>query len=236
MIRNVIENHLVPKEDYIYGFADLRGLLPNKYSEFKYGVSIGKKLDDQIIDKLIDSPSLEYFNHYKNINTQLSELTGAIHKDFSVRNITSLPISPTISPDSKDYNEHLKSLSFDISHKMVATRAGLGWIGKTDLLISKEFGPRLRLVTILLKEDPGVDNIPVEKSKCGNCIICVIACPAHAANGRPWNVNLHRDTFFNAFKCREKCGQLAKELLNSDERICGLCVRVCPIGLRRYSK
>ena len=32
-------------------------------------------------------------------------------------------------------------------------------------------------------------------------------------------------------KCREKCGELAKERLNVDERICGLCVSVCPKGL-----
>ena len=33
---------------------------------------------------------------------------------------------------------------------MIATRAGLGWIGKTDLFISKDIGARLRLVSILI--------------------------------------------------------------------------------------
>jgi epoxyqueuosine reductase QueG len=113
---------------------------------------------------------------------------------------------------------------------MVATRAGLGWIGKTDLLISKKFGPRLRLVTILLDRDPGTTAVPIDKSKCGKCNICVEKCPAQAANGMLWNIKVHRDLFFNAFKCREKCGELARQKLNVDERICGLCVSVCPIG------
>jgi hypothetical protein len=33
-----------------------------------------------------------------------------------------------------------------------------------------------------------------------------------------------------AFKCREKMKELAKQKLYVDERICGLCFSVCPIG------
>ena len=230
MIRNIVENHLIPKQDYVYGFADLQGLLPNKYSDYSFGISIGKRLDDKIINNLIDGPTIEYFNHYNNVNKQLAELTKEIQKDLLSNGIYSLPIVPTISVGSRQYKKYLKSLSYDISHKMVATRAGLGWIGKTDLLITKEFGPRLRLVTILLQQDPGCNIKPVIKSKCGNCNICVIKCPAKAATGLQWNVTIYRDEFFNAFKCREKCRELAEQKLYVDERICGLCIRVCPIG------
>jgi epoxyqueuosine reductase QueG len=205
-------------------------LLHPKFSNYPFGISLGKKLDDSILDNLIDGPTLEYYNHYNNINNELADLTQRIHEDLHTIKINSIPIKPTISLGSGDYEKYLKSLSYDISHKMVATRAGLGWIGKTDLLISKKFGPRLRLVTILLDRDPGIIAIPIDKSKCGKCNICVEKCPAQAANGILWNIKVHRDNFFNAFKCREKCGELAKQRLDVDERICGLCVSVCPIG------
>jgi epoxyqueuosine reductase len=231
MIKNIVEKYLVPKQDYVYGLADLQGLLPKKYSAFRFGISIGKRLDSKIINNLIDGPTIEYLNHYNNVNKQLAELTSKIQKDLLSNNIYSMPIAPTISAGSKQYEKYLKTLTYDISHKMVATRAGIGWIGKTDLLITKEFGPRLRLVTILLKQDPGCINKPVVKSKCGDCNICVVKCPAKAATGLKWNVTIHRDNFFNAFKCREKCGELAKQRLNVDERICGLCIKVCPIGI-----
>jgi epoxyqueuosine reductase len=230
MIRKIIENHLVPRNEYIYGFADLTGLLPEKYSDFKYGISIGKRLNDIIIDKLTNGPTLEYYKHYNDINRDLANLTAKIHADLNQKHLRSLPIIPTISLGSKNYAKYIESLSYDISHKMVATRAGLGWIGKTDLLISKAFGPRLRLVTILLVQDPGCIEAPVEQSECGDCNICVLKCPAQAANGLLWDIYTHRDIFFNAFKCREKCGELAKQMLNVDERICGLCVNVCPKG------
>lgn len=230
MIETLIEKHLIPKDEFIFGFADLRGLLHGKFSDYPFGISIGKKLDDSILDNLVDGPTLEYHKHYNKINKDLADLTLRIRKDLHAIKINSIPIKPTISLGSSDYIKYLKSLSYDISHKMVATRAGLGWIGKTDLLISNRFGPRLRLVTILLDRDPGITAIPIDKSKCGKCNICVEKCPAQAANGMLWNTKVHRDEFFNAFKCREKCGELAKQRLNIYERICGLCVSICPIG------
>jgi len=113
---------------------------------------------------------------------------------------------------------------------MVATRAGLGWIGKTDLFISPVFGARLRLTSILISKDVLSALKPIDKSRCGNCSICVDKCPAQAATGQHWDINTDRDIFFDAFKCREKCGELAKIHLKVDRRICGICVAVCPIG------
>jgi epoxyqueuosine reductase QueG len=37
----------------------------------------------------------------------------------------------------------------DLPHKTVATRAGLGWVGKSALLISDRFGAALRLTSVL---------------------------------------------------------------------------------------
>lgn len=233
MIADLVEKHLRPRDEFIYGFADLRGLLQPGFSGYPFGISIGKKLDDRILDNLLDGPTVEYYRHYQSVNRDLADVTQRIHEDLLGKGIKSIPIVPTIALSSPDYSKYLASLSYDISHKMVATRAGLGWIGKTDLLITRKFGPGLRLVTILLDSDPGITAIPVDRSKCGKCNICVEKCPAGAANGMLWNINIHRDQFFDAFKCREKCGELAKNKLNVEERICGLCISVCPVGKRK---
>lgn len=230
MIATTIKNNLVPANDFIFGFANLQGLIDKRFNGFHFGISIGKRLDDKIVDKLLDGPTIEYLNHYKQINSELTALTKKIQLELSKTGIETIIIEPTISLGSKDYEKYLKTLIYDISHKMVATRAGLGWIGKTDLFISKAFGPRLRLVSILIRENPGIDSVPIEKSKCGKCNVCVENCPANAANGKLWNINVYRDEFFNAHKCREKCGELAMQKLHVDERICGLCVSICPIG------
>lgn len=231
MIRNILERNLIPPGDYIYGFADLGNLVNDKYGDFRFGISIGKRLDDRIIDGLNDGPTLEYFDHYRKVNNELAGLTARIEADLTHSGIESIRVPPTVSL-SRD-TQYLETLTYEISHKMVATRAGLGWIGKSDLFISPLFGPRLRLVSILLRQNPGVAATPVERSRCGKCKICVERCPAGASNGKPWNTGIHRDEFFDAFRCREKCGELARTKLKSNEHICGMCVFVCPVGSAR---
>jgi len=184
MITSVLKKTLTPSKDYIYGFADLRGLLVNKFEGYNYGISIGKKLDDKIIDRLVNGPTLEYYKHYCRTNKDLDELTGKIVADLEKEGIESIAIPSTIHPGNRGYKRYLKTLTYDISHKMVATRAGLEWIGKTDLFISDVFGPRLRLSTVLLRNDPGIQSVPVNESRCGRCKICVLKCPGKAATGK----------------------------------------------------
>jgi len=64
-----------------------------------------------------------------------------IQADLERSGIESLILPPTISFKVRGYEQYLEKLTYDLSHKMVATRAGLGWIGKTDLFISEAFGP-----------------------------------------------------------------------------------------------
>jgi len=146
--------------------------------------------------------------------------------------IETLNIDPTVSTSELD-TVYFKTLRTDLSHKMVATRAGLGWIGKTDLFISKKFGPRLRLVSILLKTPVKSKSKPLDISHCGSCCICVDACPAKAANGILWDITIEREDFFDPWKCRNQCAEFGRTRFGLEARICGICVAVCPIGRKK---
>jgi epoxyqueuosine reductase len=235
MIEQIIEKRLVPESDYIYGYANLNGLLGDEFIEYQYGISIGKRLDDNIVDLIENGPTLEYFNHYKDVNEELNALATNICNELIKENINCIGIVPTISPLSNEFKPYSEKLRYKVSHKMIATRAGLGWIGKTDLFISKAFGPRLRLVSILIDKPPKTKGRTIDRSKCGTCDICVKKCPAQAANGILWNINTDRDVFFDAHKCKNKCCELGKSLLNKDTTICGICVSVCPFGKMNYT-
>ena len=228
-VHKIVTNHLLPAENYIYGFADLSGLLDKKFEGYNYGISIGRILDNDIVDKVIDGPTIEYYYHYRKINEELEQLTVDISDDLNNNNIESLNIKPTI-PNSEIDSKYSATLRTDLSHKMVATRAGLGWIGKTDLFISKVCGPRLRLVSILLKTTLLPKSKPIDKSRCGVCNICVEICPANAASGKLWNIKVKREEFFNPWKCRNQCSEFGLLRLGVDARICGMCVAACPIG------
>ena len=70
--------------------------------------------------------------------------------------------------------------------KEAARLAGLGSYGKHDMIITPEFGPRVRLVTVitdLLVEGEASRKPVAEQSVeelCGSCTLCIAACPVHA--------------------------------------------------------
>ncbi|NQV03570.1 MAG: epoxyqueuosine reductase [Bacteroidia bacterium] len=221
---------LLPADDFIFGFADLTGLIDDQFGAFSYGISIGKHLDPLIVDQVVHGPTLEYFSHYRVMNEELSCISHRISQELNKAGIQTLTISPSVTTDELNttYNSDLRT---ELSHKMVATQAGLGWIGKTALFISTKFGPRLRLVTILTSSPLPLTEKPVISSLCGTCNLCVAACPADAANGQLWNTTIDRDEFFDAQKCRQQCKEFGDQF-NQDIRICGICVATCPIGIK----
>jgi epoxyqueuosine reductase len=235
IVHEIVKKHLTPEGQYIYGFADLTGLLGDRFIGYNYGISIGRRLDDAIVDGIKELPTLEYYCHYTNINEQLRSASDQIVHELRKAGIGAVAIKPTITSSSGEFDKYLPTLRYEVSHKMVATRAGLGWIGKTDLFISTVFGARLRLTSILINKKIHPESQPADKSKCGVCRICVEKCPAQAATGGSWDINTDRDVFFDAFKCREKCGELARTHLKVNRRICGICIAVCPIGRIRKS-
>ncbi|MEZ5336616.1 MAG: 4Fe-4S double cluster binding domain-containing protein, partial [Methanolobus sp.] len=115
------------------------------------------------------------------------------------------------------------------SHKLAAHLAGLGWIGKSCLLITPDNGPRVRWITILT-DAPLKPTGSKMKSKCGTCNECVNICPVHAFTGRDFAESESREMRYDAKKCgdyfkvMEKKGQIP---------VCGLCVYVCPHGRKK---
>jgi epoxyqueuosine reductase QueG len=229
-VRGIVERNLVPSSQFIYGFAGINGLLGKEFERYPFGISIGRRLDDDIVDAIKQGPTLDYYEHYRNINFELGTIAANICRELEINQISCIQIAPTFSLSDKEFKPYLKNLRYKVSHKMIATRAGLGWIGKTDLFVSRAFGPRVRLTSILVNKPLELLQQPVDKSQCGKCKICVEKCPAQAATGDPWDISTDRDRFFNARKCYEKCGEQGKLLLHPGIRICGICVSVCPLG------
>jgi epoxyqueuosine reductase len=233
-LKNLIQKRIPDDGEHIWGFADLTGLLHERFKGYNYGIVIGKKLDDSIVDSASNGPTMEYYNQYVDTNNYLAGLVKELAEDLGTASIKSLAINPTPNEVDRadDYDQTLRNT---FSHKMVATRAGLGWIGKTDLFISKKFGPRLRLASVLVDYPLKPLNQPIDRSRCGKCNLCVAACPAQAANGKLWNIHIDRDEFYSAAKCKETANRLTLEKIGRDMRLCGICVSVCPVGQDKRS-
>jgi epoxyqueuosine reductase QueG len=223
--------YLIDDDLFIVGYANLKNVLEGPYSKFRYGMVIGKKLDDKIIDAISNGPTPEYHRHYQDTNSELSGLAFQIKSELVSENIPTEVVEPTLIEDRRN-EQYFKTLSVGFSHKMVATRAGLGWIGKTALFISFRFGPRLRMVSLLTNTPVDFCKTPVNESRCGECSLCVDQCPANAATGQSWNIKLQRSDILDAFRCRKKCKEFS---FSAGSPLCGICVSVCPIGKNKKS-
>lgn len=233
-----MQNFLVEKimqicnvEKFEVGYADLEGLLDPIWNNYRYGISIMRKLDDKIIDGIVNGPTEEYFDHYNEVNEELNFAAGQIANLLNNNGIEAVPIKATLDESDLDKN-FSKTLKYTLSHKMVATRAGLGWIGRTDLLISKRFGPRIRMASVLTDKKISETGVPIEKSMCDNCCLCVKKCPVGASTGMTWKKGVEREEFYDAFKCRDYARKISGERINKEVSLCGICFSVCPVGRR----
>ena len=228
-IGEMVEEAIDGNPDLFYGIADLSGALSADFNGYHYAIVLGRKLDNRIIDGIKDGPNLTYWHHYNEVNDQLFRVQAKLSASLNTNNIASRIIQSTFTDEYIDANFN-DTLRFEFSHKMAATQAGLGWIGKTALFISREYGPRVRLATILTNTPLESSRTPFLHSECGECTLCVEKCPAGAATGQLWHTKLDRDEFFNPFKCRAMCRKLGHKMIGENKRLCGICVSVCPVG------
>ena len=119
----------------------------------------------------------------------------------------------------------------------LAIQAGLGEYGRHGLVITPEFGPRLRFGKIFTDLPMSHDQPKMlgVKEFCEQCDRCAQACPAKAIpHGGPVPVALNRSGLTGVRKWSvdgEACfGYWSK--INTD---CAICVRVCP-WTRDYAK
>ncbi len=132
-----------------------------------------------------------------------------------------------IAPDKRVSRSGPLYLRGEISHKAVARTAGLGWIGKSALLVTPALGPKVCLVTILT-DMPLPAGRPM-RNRCGHCQRCVAACPVKALKGasfedRPRRIGDAIDVW--------KCNAWVNKTWRRGE-LCFACVVACPKGSAR---
>lgn len=219
-----IKEVLLNKGASLVGFADLIEIPAEARHAKRFAVSIAVALDASIIANIRNGPTREYYSEYKRVNALLSDLGKLTSSLIRKEGYQAIPKEPTgvgIDP---------KTDSTTLPHKTVATRAGLGWIGKCALLVTKEYGSAIRLITVLT--DAQLETaIPTDHSLCGDCAICVNLCPGNAPSGKNWNVKLYRDLFFDFSACRKAAREGAAKI-GIDDTVCGICISVCPWTLK----
>jgi epoxyqueuosine reductase QueG len=88
-----------------------------------------------------------------------------------------------------------------LPHKKIAILSGLGWIGKSNLLVTKEYGSALCMCTVLTNAPLPNENRPIIMPKCGECTVCKDICPTSAIHGTTWEPDMNRDLIVDVYHC-----------------------------------
>lgn len=199
----------------LFGVADITEireeflLARDTVLKFNRALSLGKRLIDGVIDDIKDSPTHLYFHHYRQLNFFLDRAAFLISTCIQEQGFSALPVPASQTIDWEKQRAHL-------SHKKVGRLAGLGWIGRNNLLVNPKLGARFRLATILTDMPLSVDALLDDD--CGKCRKCLATCPARAIK--------ERREGFDHMGCFEKL----REFKNSGivgQYICGVCVKAC---------
>jgi epoxyqueuosine reductase len=195
-------------------------------TQFPRAVSIGVALPAAIVDQLDrhEDPraALAYRSHgYDAINVRLDQLASRVTSVLQTTGYRAFPIAASQTIDSERHYGLF-------THKLAAHLAGLGWIGKSCLLVTPQVGPRVRWVTVLT-DAPLETGQPVSE-RCGSCRECVDACPASAFTGRPFREDEPREARFDVHKCYayQRVDRVGLESI-----LCGVCLYMCPYGQGR---
>jgi epoxyqueuosine reductase QueG len=195
-----------PKE--IRDCAD--SLLPGAKSAVVFGKEIYKELVDLV------KPSKEVGEaepgallkpHYGYLNGRMTKATYDLSNILRNKGYHTLPLPPADCPTDQ------KTLIAIFPYKHAAVAAGLGTIGRNGLLITQEFGPRVRLACLLT--DAPLEPTPVPEEKyCKDCQACIRICPAQALQP-PEEGQFYS---MNKFAC---------QTYRNTGLTCSMCIKVC---------
>lgn len=177
------------------------------------GISMAARLSARVLEEITDGPTRLYYHHYRRLNHLLDLAAHVVSARLLDEGWEAVPIPASQTIDWENQRGH-------ISHKAVAVRAGLGWIGRNNLLVTPRWGSQVRLVTVLTNAQ--FEECSPLGNGCGSCRACIDVCPAGA-------IGESADDF-RRMDCFAKVKELAKRA-GIGHYICGICVRACP-GLR----
>ena len=199
----------------LFGVADIKGikkdflLSEDTLARIKSAVCLGLGLSWGVLEDLREEPTRLYFHHYRVVNASLDQAALRVSHYIQKKRYLAIPIPASSIVDWQNQKAHL-------SHKKIGYLAGLGWIGRNNLLVNKKLGSQFRLTTILT-DMPLKAGRPLKKD-CGECRACVKICPSAAIKDKAAE--------FNHQACFEKLKEFQKKRL-VDQYICGLCVKAC---------
>ena len=134
-------------------------------------------------------------------------------------------LSAFIKEKVPDANNKIMVDTGELSDRAVAERAGIGFSGKNTSIITEEFGSFVYLGE-MITNIPFIPDEPVDDS-CGDCTICMDACPTGALVGDGGQLNAQRCIAFLT-QTKDFLPDEFRSKIGNRVYGCDTCQQVCP--------
>lgn len=167
------------------------------------------------------TPSALHKEVYDTTNRQLDSLAVGLTRYLNRKGYATFPFTRDTYTTMRALQENNIAA---FGHVPAAKYAGLGTIGVSHCLLTPEFGPRVRFVSVFTAAQVPADPLQ-SKELCIKCGLCVDLCPKNAIQPREDRVMGEYD--------KTACLKMHEELLVNRSNPCGICTKVCPVGKDR---
>ena len=213
-LKNIIQEKAVDLGADLVGFANV-----DRFNRYQPENRPPSRTETVIVLAIwMEDPILDLWLHLPSWNAQ--DKPSRAFEDEILRGV-SLRLSLLI--EREGYWAEPASYEPGIYLKEAGVLTGLGVIGKNNLLITDEYGPRVRLRAVNTSAPLKPDPIILSHDYCRKCNICVDSCPANAfSTGK-----------YNREACLSYCQANLKEVSQYSVLWCMQCSNICPIGKDR---
>jgi len=160
---------------------------------------------------------------------------NSVDNDLSRKTLTDLKLYDKFGKITNELANYLRENGFSaqashpaigsVTYPSLAQYAGLGWKGKSNLLITPELGPRQKISAIFTS----IENLSVKENNehswiadyCNTCGKCIKKCPKDAI------VEIEPHNGSNGT-------MLTPEVCKGCNESCTICMRECPFNKREY--
>lgn len=213
----------------VVGFApvarwDMDGVVPEGYRprdiwrQTETVIAFGVPMLLPVIES---TPSINYQEMYDTSNRLLDEISYRLSIWLTREGYPSV----CMPRDGYGSLEVLLDNPFgSFSHTYAALYAGLGTIGTSHNLLTPEWGPRIRLNSVLTSARLEGDDVAL-KNVCNGCGLCAKLCPAGA-------IKADRGSLVGELD-KDACTRHHIVLKAETRWPCGICAKVCPVGADR---
>lgn len=168
------------------------------------------------------APSIYYRCHYDTLNEKLDSISQRVVMELELLGHR----SAYLPRDGYNGVTGASAVRSFFSHKHAAYLAGLGTFGVNSTILTPQYGPRVRLASVLTDAEFPEYGHPMEEELCTQCGLCSRMCPTGA---------IGELRYPHSRIDKDRCSSRSAELRVTRTYPCGKCIAVCPVGRDRIT-